>query len=652
MFIYVKLLHGFSQPLLYKVPAEFVPAMQLGLLVRVPIKNQQKSAIVIALQTSIPTSSFIIKDITGIEPFPSDIYYQSFIDQLSSYYQIDPLYFFKRIRHFLTEEVLDQPPLTHEAHEEKKVLLTAEQQEVINFIAPSIAKPTFTPVLLHGLTGSGKTEVYKKLIVQAIEEQKTAILLLPEVTLALQFQKLLLKQLPHISLHGFHSGISSKDKKILWQRLLTQEPMLIIGVHLPVLLPIANLGLIIIDEEHEIGYQEKKHPKINSKEAAIMRAQQAQIPVLLGSATPSLPSLYNVEKRGWQYFKLEQRFSGNLPSIEIIELSDKKQRKNFWISARLQAEIKKRLDAGEQSILFLNRRGYSFFVQCKNCQHIFMCNSCSVSLTLHENDILTCHYCSFQISKPGTCPSCKKTDFLHKGIGTQQLMNIVHKLFPQARIARADLDTTMKKKVWDKTVKDFEQGNLDILIGTQTITKGFHFPNVTLVGIIWADLNVHFPMYNAAETALQQLIQVAGRAGRSSKESLVIVQAISNYPLFNYLDEKLYKEFYQQELMTRTEVGYPPIMRFAELELKHTCETTIEKEAAQLTQFLLTQQTNRNLHATILGPAKPPVHMIKKTHMRKIYIKSSSMDVIHNLVTAIDRDTFTSAIYFTPNPLH
>lgn len=250
------------------------------------------------------------------------------------------------------------------------------------------------------------------------------------------------------------------------------------------------------------------------------------------------------------------------------------------------------------------------------------------------------------------CPSCKKDNFLHKGIGTQQLMGIIQKLFPRARVARADLDTTMKKKVWDKTVKDFEEGSIDILVGTQTITKGFHFPNVTLVGIIWADLNIHFPLYNASETALQQLIQVAGRAGRASAQSTVIVQTIKNHSLFNYLDETTYKQFYQDEIVIRTQVGYPPATRLAELELKHSCEHTIEKEAQHLASYLFGQQTKHSLQAVILGPAKPPVHMIKKMHMRKIYIKSPKMDEIIKLVQSIDKNSFASAIYFTPNPLH
>ncbi|MFI5333029.1 MAG: primosomal protein N' [Candidatus Babeliales bacterium] len=664
MFIQVKLLKGFPNPLTYSVPTQYHADIQVGRIVRVPIRNTISAAVVLSSCKELAEKpSFAIKDIIALEPLPHDPHYSNFIEHLGAYYQVDPLHFIKRIRHFLLQETSDISEVNgvfvrvHDRNDgqagPESITLTPEQQAVVDFLTPTLHTPTYTPTLLHGITGSGKTEVYKQLIIRALAAGKTALLLLPEVTLALQFQKLLQAQLPSsVPLYAFHSGVTPKQKQLLWQRLLANEPMLIIGVHLPILLPINNLGIIIVDEEHDGGYQEKKHPKINTKDAALLRAHIANIPILLGSATPSLSSLYNVKTKGWHFFELKHRFAGSLPTITRVLLTDKKQRKNFWISQPLEQAIAACLEKKEQCIIFINRRGFSFFIQCKACAHIITCSHCSVSLTVHEHNTLTCHYCGFCIPQPAHCPACKQPDFINKGIGTQQVVMILQKMFPHARIGRADLDTTAKKKLWQETLHNFEQGALDILVGTQTITKGFHFPNVTLVGIIWADLNVHFPIYNATETALQQLIQVAGRAGRMRSDSRVIVQAMKDHTLFNYLQETEYLHFYEQEMATRADVGYPPYLRLVELELKYTHEATVEIEAQRMVEQLIAAMQEMKLSITVLGPAKPPVHMIKKIYMRKIYIKSSSMRTIIAAYQTINHTSYKSQIFFTPNPVH
>lgn len=357
--------------------------------------------------------------------------------------------------------------------------MTPEQKKVTDFLLNAFDNGVYTPTVLHGVTGSGKTEVYKQLFLHALAHHKTALLLLPEVTLAIAFENRLKKEMPHAPLYGFHSGKTPKEKTIIWNNLKNNVPMIIIGVHLPILLPIANLGCIVVDEEHDTGYQEKKHPKINSKEAALIRARCANIPIVLGSATPSINTLYAVKTKGWNFFQLTQRFSGTLPSVNIVSLTTNKNRREFWISTELEHHIHDRLFKKEQTIIFINRRGFSFFVQCKQCSFIFTCTSCSVSLTLHEDDHLLCHYCNATHALPKKCPTCSisATNFLKKGIGTQKVVSILEKMFPQARIARADMDTTAKKNVWQKTVADMIEGNIDILVGTQTITKGFHFPH-------------------------------------------------------------------------------------------------------------------------------------------------------------------------------
>lgn len=657
MYITVRLLAGYQEPLTYKIPESWQSLPIAGTIVSVPLRTKIVPAIVTTIHEHKPESAhdFAIKDAHAIEPFPHDERYIAFAKQVAGYYQIDEHFFIRRIRQFLKQK--EQPETITNQHEKtesiQKIILTDEQQAVVDFIMPSIINGEYQPTLIHGVTGSGKTEIYKRLIITAISEQKMAILLLPEVTLALQFERLLRKQLPStITISSFHSATSIKEKRRAWQLLTHGNPHLLIGVHLPVLMPVANLGLIIVDEEHEVGYQEKRHPTINSKEIAIWRAKEYNIPIILGSATPSISSLYNVANRDWELFQLTKRYAGSFPTIETVSLTNKEKRQSFWISKALEAAINDRLAKKEQTIIFLNRRGYSFFMQCKKCGYIPTCTTCSVSLTVHDN-FLSCHYCGSTISQPTQCPSCKadENNLLKKGIGTQQVVSILEKLFPQARIARADLDTSSNKKVWQQTLHDFEQGIIDILVGTQTITKGYHFPRVTLVGILWADLNLHFPVYNASETTLQQLIQVAGRAGREHESSTVIVQYMANHDIFNFLDERQYVNFYANELSARHSSGYPPCNRLVEIALKNTDEPSIERESIQLSASIREHlEGNTTIH--LLGPSKPPVHKIKNIHTRKLYLKGPNIQEILHIIKQCTSKEFSSSIFITPNPLH
>lgn len=662
MFINVRLLNGFKENLLYSIPSDWEHKPVIGSIVHVPLRARVVQSVVIQTFAEKPSDiTFAIKAAHSLETFPGDKHYFTFIEQLAQYYQLESLYFLKRIRQFLHQNEKEITNISvHHAQQKntsdnKQIQLTNEQQKVSDFLMPHIQNPTYTPTVLHGVTGSGKTEVYKRAIEHAIQCGKTVLLLLPEVTLAVAFTHRLRKELSTaISLYSFHSASTAKEKKLLWQSVVSNQPIVIIGVHLPIFLPIANLGLIIVDEEHEIGYQEKKHPKINSKEAAIWRAQLYNVPILLGSATPSVQTLHNVKTKGWHFFQLKERFGGSFPVIKTVLLTDKKQRKNFWISDMLYAAITDRLAKKEQTIIFLNRRGYSFFVQCKPCSFIFSCPTCSVSLTLHDNQLLTCHYCAYMLQQPRVCPQCKasESEFLKKGIGTQQVVTILQKMFPHASIARADMDTTSKKKQWQETVERMYSGEIDILIGTQTITKGYDFPKVTLVGVLWADLNLNFPIFNAAETTLQQLIQVAGRAGRQCADSLVIVQSMQNHEIFGYLNEIDYLSYFAHALESRVAVGYPPCKRLVEIELKYGCETTIEREANMLVDNLCQIRAQKTLDIQILGPAKPPVHTIQNVHSRKIYLKADAMSQIIGLFQAINMKRYVCSIFFTPNPVN
>ncbi len=502
MYITVRLLNGFQQQLTYKVPSTWQTTPQLCDIISVPLQKRTELAyITTILKEFDPTKEhFKIKDALEQQPLPNDPTYHAFIQQLARYYCVNKFIFYKRFSHYL-EDTHNEEPITLKAEAyEHDLQLTDSQLIVAQHIESILKRDIFQPIVLHGVTGSGKTEIYKHAIRNCINRGKNTLLLLPEVSLAVRFTQIFKDYFENKApVFGFHSATSKSEKKKLWQHMYSDQPAIIIGVHLPLLLPIPRLGCIIIDEEHDVGYQEKKIPRINTKEAALMRANLMNIPVILGSATPSLSSLYNVEHKGWKLFQLQERFKGRFPEVCVVQLN-KKNKKNFWITPELQQAISERLSKKEQVIIFLNRRGHSFFVQCLSCDYIFNCTSCSVSLTFHEPHNIQCHYCGLKKNVPPACPACKQPErqFLKKGIGTQQAVTLLQKLFPQARIARADLDSTVNKKKWQQIINDMHEHKLDILIGTQTITKGYHFPGVTLVGILLDDSNIHFQFYAAA----------------------------------------------------------------------------------------------------------------------------------------------------------
>lgn len=620
---------------------------------QVPLREKKTTAFVISqVAKPIEKTTFAIKEIIGPKEFPKDEYFHSFVSKSAVLYFTTPLFFYQKLRQFLKKREEPEPTQTltpQVLHTPPR--LTEEQSIAAEYLKSAISNPNFTPMVLHGVTGSGKTEVYKAAITQACLLNKTVIFLLPEVSLAAQFQIILQTSLPNSIIHSFHSGSSQSEKKSVWKALITGTPIVIVGVHLPIILPIQNLGLIIIDEEHEPGFEEKKHPKLNSKYLALIRAQTYKIPIVLGSATPSVQTLHNVESKGWKLFNLTKRFAGKFPQIHTVVLPlEPKKRASFWISKDLEKAIAACLENKKQAIIFLNRRGYSFFMQCKACGFVFECPYCSVSLTAHRQDAgnlrLECHYCSYSKNIPTVCEGCKisSNQFLTKGIGTQQLVEILQKLFPKARIARADLDITSKKKVWKETATKFQQQELDILVGTKSITKGYHFPGVTLVGVIWGDLHAHIPVFSAGEQCLQQLIQVAGRAGRECPESTVIVQIMHEHDMFKFINEIDYLSFAKQELEDRQASNYPPFCRLAQIELKHKNATQVAQDAQKIFHYF--SQVNPNpdtIH--ILGPATPAIHKVQNIETQHIFIKAKNFSEIEQLIKLVNVQKLKSQFF-------
>lgn len=657
MFVSVKLLKGWQKELWYIIPEKLLPIVSIGSILQVPLRNHLYPAIVLNIQEKKPLLHDLeIKELSTVQTMPVDRNYHTFIATIHALYFLPSHYMYKRFHALFTSK----PPritstYSRDHHVEQNIDLTDEQEKAINAISDSFEKKIYAPHLLHGITGSGKTIVYHKLIKQILTAQKSVLFIIPEVSLALKFVEIFKTFLEDSTVvHGFHSGSSAPEKKQLWQDICSGKPILIIGVHLPVIIPIENLGLIIVDEEHEQGFQEKKHPRFHSKELVLLRAKTYKIPIVLGSATPSIQTIFVAQKENWPILTLKKRFnSGKLPSIEKISLLIKDKRPCFWLSKRLLELITDRLAKKEQSILFINRRGYSFFAQCKLCAFIFQCSSCSVSLTVHQSEKgrkLSCHYCSFSMPMPSICPSCnaQEKSLLTKGIGTQKLFEILTELFPDANIARADLDTTKKKKSWQETVSNMESGKINILIGTQSITKGYHFPHVTLVGIIWADLHLHMPVFSAAEKTLQQLLQVAGRAGRTREESLVVVQYMHEAELFNFLNEENYQQFYKTELAMRQEARYPPYCRLISLDFYHADPSVVDEESEWCAEFLEQLASHNKKEMYLLGPAKPVVHKVKNIEMRQIFLKAKNFNEVYPLIKKMLEYEFSSKIHICP----
>lgn len=672
MYLIVKILNKSLPKLTYKVPAHYnINNLPIGSLVRVPLRNKNEIGYIENIIFNLDNNNnFVIKEIINNEVLPNDKTFSNFIKYLSNYYAIEPIYFFNKLQKFLKEKELKENILLDyndkNSNNHIDIELTPEQKYIVDKINPDIIKSKYSPNLIYGVTGSGKTEIYKQLIISAIKNNKSVIMLLPEVSLAIEFYNIFKAQLKidgtKFNIYSFHSATGVKEKRLLWQDLNDNKNLIIIGVQLPILLPISNLGLIIIDEEHDINFQAKRHPKINAKEASLIRAKISNIPIILGSATPSIASLYSAQKLSWPIFELKNRFCGNLAKIKLIKLSENKNRKNFWITKELEQEIYNRLNKKEQVIIFINRRGYSFFIQCKDCGYIPNCLNCSVSLTVHNKtdknhnkfNALICHYCNYFIKEPEKCLNCGalENSLIKKGIGTQQVVNILNKIFIKAKIARADLDSTINKKKWQEIIDKFNNNQIDILVGTQTITKGYNFKNVTLVGLLWADINLGIPFYNSAETTLQQLIQVSGRAGRQSPESLVIIQTMLNHKIYDFINEIDYKKFYDYEIQNRILLNYPPYSRFAEIEVKNPNLNLLETEIEHIAQIIHQYNIENNLNINILGPVAPPINMIKNINIYKIYLKSQDFNNLIKLFNIINKKEYTSQIFFTPNPLN
>lgn len=477
-------------------------------------------------------------------------------------------------------------------------------------------------VLLHGVTSSGKTEIYIHLIKKALEEHQQVLYLLPEIALTVQIMQRLQKVFGN-RLGIYHSKYSDAERVEIWKKQLSDEPYdVILGARSAVLLPFQKLGLVIVDEEHETSFkQQDPSPRYHARNAAIVLAMLSGAKTLLGSATPSMESYYNASTGKYGLVELKTRYNNiQLPKIEVIDIKDRQRRKVMTgpFSIELLKAVRKALEDGKQVILFQNRRGFAPMIECKVCGWVPKCDNCDVSLTLHKNlNQLTCHYCGFTYRIPTECPNCGSTELTSRGYGTEKIEDYIRELFPEARVARMDLDTTRTRNAYERLIDDFSSGRTNLLIGTQMISKGLDFDNVSVVGILNADNMLNYPDFRAYEHAFMMMSQVSGRAGRKGKQGLVFLQTKSpELPIISQVVDNDFESFYKNLLQERRMFHYPPFYRLIEVFLKHKKEDVVSSAGYELGNKLKSWFGDR-----VLGPDKPAIARVKMLFIRRIIIK-------------------------------
>lgn len=522
---------------------------------------------------------------------------------------------------FTYEEEVGRLNTSGESHFEQIKPLSIAQQEAYNKILLQMMKKNV--VLLHGVTSSGKTEVYIHLIKQALDNHKQVLYLLPEIALTVQIMERLHKVFGD-RLGIYHSKYSDAERVEIWQKQMSAHPYdVILGARSAVFLPFQNLGLVVIDEEHETSFkQQDPAPRYHARSAAIVLAgMYPDCKVLLGTATPSMESYYNAQEGKYGLVELKTRYKDiQLPEIQVVDVKDLRHRKMMTgaYSPQLLAAIREALSHGEQAILFQNRRGFAPMVECKVCGWVPKCKNCDVSLTLHKNiNLLTCHYCGYTYPVPVECPNCGSTELMGRGLGTERIEDQLMDIFPEARIARMDLDTTRTRNAYERLIDDFSSGKTNLLIGTQMISKGLDFDKVSVVGILNADSMLNYPDFRAYEHAFMMMAQVSGRAGRKGKRGKVILQTKSpTLPVISQVVHNDYTGFYQDLLEERRAFHYPPFYHLVYVFLKHKHEQVCHQASMELGQTLRSWFGDR-----VLGPDKPAVAKVKTMNIRKIVIK-------------------------------
>ena len=531
----------------------------------------------------------------------------------------------------LVEEKLEKYRLSYSKELGSKFQLTTDQENVVEKV---LENTKFKPYLLHGVTGSGKTEVYMELIEDALNKGKSSIMLVPEISLTPQMVERFQKRFGD-NIAALHSALSDGEKYDEWRRIARGEASIVIGARSAIFAPLKNIGMIIIDEEHSDSYKQgDSNPRYNAKDIAMFRGEYHDCPVILGSATPSLEVMARAQKGVYEYLSLPNRVNGKkLPLVRIIDMNEEIKKSKGHFSRNLITSINDKLEKGEQVILLLNRRGYASFVTCKNCGYTFKCPNCDISLTYHKSsNTMRCHYCGYGTKVYDTCPECKEKAISDLGVGTQKIEEELGDIFPDARILRMDFDTTSRKGAHEKMIKSFKNHEYDILLGTQIVAKGLDFSNVTLVGVINADTSLNIPDFRSSENTFSLLSQVAGRSGRSEKSGEVIIQTFNpDHYAISYTKMHDYMGFYNKEMEIRKTLKYPPFYYLCYIKISGKDMEYISKEADKIKRALVRNLLNTN----ILGPTPSTIFRVNNIYRFGIILKYKKEDNLKDVLNKI-----------------
>lgn len=521
--------------------------------------------------------------------------------------------------------------MKYDIKRDTKKVLTKAQQNVVDSV---LNDQRHVPFLLFGVTGSGKTEVYMQIIEKVLKKGKTAIILVPEISLTPQM-------IEHFSnrfgnqIAALHSALSEGEKYDEWRRIARGEANIVIGARSAIFAPLKNIGIIIMDEEHSDSYKQgDKNPRYHARDIAIWRGKYHSCPVLLGSATPSLESMARARKGVYELVTLQERVNGKmLPEVEIIDMNQESKRSSYHITNTLLKNLNDCIKRGDQAILFLNRRGFSTFVTCKNCSEVIKCPNCDITLTYHKsNKMLRCHYCGYATPLPKECPKCHENSLSDLGVGTEKIEEELHILLPSVKVLRMDVDTTSKKGAHKKMIDAFRNHEYDILLGTQIVAKGLDFSDVTLVGVINADTSLNIPDFRSSENTYSLLSQVAGRSGRSSKAGKVLIQTFNpDHYAISFVKHHDYLGFYNEEMKIRKRLGYPPFYFLCYLKISGKEADYLFQESLKIKRSL-----ERNLqYTTILGPTTLAVFKVNNIYRYGIILKYKKEDMLYDILLKI-----------------
>lgn len=608
-----------------------------GTAVQVPLGKRKVPGVVLAKTEH--SGEFAMKPIEQVitEYPPLHDVYMRWIEWLSQYY-MHPI---GKVIHSSfpplkkdSKRKSKSPPVIPDVEITTPPDLTDEQKSCLK---PIIESSGFHPFLLQGVTGSGKTEVYLQVLEKVLSEKKTALVLVPEISLTPQLIQRFAARFPD-KIAVIHSHLTEREKTNQWWSVVSGEKPILVGARSAMFCPIKNLGVIIVDEEHEPSFKQDEKLKYHGRDAAVVLGKFHNCPVILGSATPSLESWYNAQSGKYTLLQMKHRVAERkMPDVEIVDLKLLKEKKKdldhdpaerpFWMSPRLQEELTLNLERGMQSALFLNRRGTAQMALCTSCGTQFECPNCAISLTLHGKSHLVCHYCDFSQQLPQKCPSCESEDIETIGLGTELLETDLQRMFPHARLARADRDEISGRKDLEALIEDMDKGRIDILVGTQMIAKGLDFPKLTVVGLILADIGFNLPDFRATERSFQLMTQVSGRAGRHVQDGgKVIIQTYNpEHPSIKFAKISDYEAFATEELKERKDLAYPPFGRVTMVKMSSTHNSRAEdlsslvyNRCEQLRQSQVKYQSIQ-----LLGPCPAPLVKIRNTYRHQLLLKST-----------------------------